>query len=370
LKIYLGFLLVGLLVVSLFDNLPVFAAYCGDPYCLSTPSGYQNENFTLGYTPTICEIEPSDSRFVNLSQLVITTTHLGVKNWLLQLNQNSTNKIWKMNEIILPPNDQIVFDPRCNISIVFEGQELDYCDAIYNGIYFQCGSIFNGITIPNQQTGTALIFIPYLMPIQNMQCQYEKNGMIYNMICRSQEHLESQARLLKSIQHEIGHALGLGHFIANSQLEAERWMNGTESIPSIMVSGQEGAIEYAKVTNIDAAQVKSIYRNNGFKPNNTKSQSAQNMEELELVSNESKIPYWIKSVIKWWTEGQISDSEFVNGMKYLSQQQIIDLPKTTHGYTYSQVPVWIKEIAKWWSQDQTNNTYFTSVTKWVIEHAV
>jgi nicotinamide mononucleotide adenylyltransferase len=313
-------------------------------------------------------MEPSDPRFANLPQLVITTTHLGVKNWLSQLNQNQTNKIWKINEIILPPSDQIVFDSRCNISIVFESQELDYCGDVFNGVYFQCGSIFNGITIPNQQTGTALIFIPYLMPIQNMQCQYEKNGMIYNSICRSQDHVESKDRLLKSIQHEIGHALGLGHYIANSQLQVERWINGTEPVPSIMVSSQEGSIEYAKVTNIDALQVKSIYGNNGFMQNKTESQ-IQTMEELELVSDESNIPSWIKNVTRWWTEDQISDSEFANGMKYLSQHHIIENLKTANNYKYSQIPVWIKEIARWWSQNQAGDTYFTSIEKWVIEHA-
>jgi hypothetical protein len=135
-----------------------------------------------------------------------------------------------------------------------------------------------------------------------------------------------------------------------------------------MVSSQEGAIESAKVTNIDVLQVKSIYGNSGFTQNNNESQTPQNMEELELGSNESKIPSWIKTVTKWWTEGQINDSEFANGMKYLSQHQIIELPKATHNFKVLEVPIWIKEISTWWSQNQASDIYFTSVARWIIDN--
>lgn len=94
------------------------------------------------------------------------------------------------------------------------------------------------------------------------------------------------------------------------------------------------------------------------------------MEELELVSNESKIPSWIKNVTRWWTEGQINDSEFANGMKYLLQHQIIELPKTTYHYKVLKVPIWVKEISKWWSQDQASDIYFTSVARGIVDGMV
>ncbi len=364
-------ILIGIL--STLSISQAFAVYpCGDPYCPDTPSGYQYEDFRLKYTPTICEVEPNDTRFPNLAQMVITTTHTGVQNWLTQLNNESgKNSTWKMNEIIISPSDKANLDPACNVTIVYESQELDYCGQIYNGVYFACGTTFNGITIPNPQTNTALVFIPYLMPIYGKQCEYEKNGITYDMICRSQEVTESQARLLKAIQHEIGHALGLGHFIASSQDEADRWIAGTELVPSIMVSGQEGGIEYAKVTAQDAYEIRSIYGIDGFEMNTTESNNIPSSDSLRIQTSEKPIPPWIKNVALWWSQGQINDSEFENCIKYLVQLGIIKVhPITSSSVGYTQIPPWIKDVANWWGANQASDTYFSSITQWLMQTSV
>jgi len=357
LKRCLGIILIGVFLTQVLSGSQVFAVYpCGFPYCPDTGPGYQYEDFRLKYTPTICEVEPNDTRFANLAQTVITTTHLGVQNWITQLNNGSgKNSTWKMNEIIMPPSYQINLDPACNIAIVYESQELDNCGQTYNGVYFACGGIFNGITIPNPKTNTALVFIPYLMPVYGKKCEYEKNGINYDLICRSQNVIESKARLLKAVQHELGHALGLGHFIATSQDEAGRWTAGTEPVPSIMVSGQEGGIEYATVTSQDANAIRSIYGTNGFADiNTTSAQSMQNLDSLRLQTNEGQIPSWIKNVTNWWSQGMINDYEFENCIKYLVQSGTIRV----HGIgpvsssLPQQIPAWIKDIASWWGANQ------------------
>ncbi|MDE1878507.1 MAG: hypothetical protein KGI07_08310 [Thaumarchaeota archaeon] len=370
-KRYLWIILVGILLTQVFSISQVFAVYpCGSPYCPDTSPGYQYEDFRLKYTPTICEVEPNDTRFPNLAQTVITTTHQSVQNWITQLNNGSgKNSTWKMNEIIIPPSDQINPYSPCNITIVYESQELDYCGETYNGVYFPCGSIFNGITIPNPQTNTALIFIPYLMPIYGKQCEYEKNGITYDLICRSQQEIESNSRLLKAIQHEIGHALGLGHFIANSQDEAGRWVAGTETVPSIMVSGQEGGIEYAKVTVQDANAIRSIYGTNGFNEISTSTENMQYLDSLRLQTNEAPIPHWIKNVTNWWSQGKINDSEFKNCIKYLVQQGTIrvHVMKPILSIRSQEIPSWLKNIASWWASSQAEDTFFSSIIQWIMQ---
>jgi len=41
------------------------------------------------------------------------------------------------------------------------------------------------------------------------------------------------------------------------------------------------------------------------------------------VFAEPQIQFWVKDVAKWWWEGQISDEEFITGIKYLMEEKII-----------------------------------------------
>ena len=43
----------------------------------------------------------------------------------------------------------------------------------------------------------------------------------------------------------------------------------------------------------------------------------------DVDSNYSKIPPWLKNNVKWWIDGQISDEDFLVGIKYLISNQII-----------------------------------------------
>ena len=38
------------------------------------------------------------------------------------------------------------------------------------------------------------------------------------------------------------------------------------------------------------------------------------------------IPTWVKNTAKWWSSGQIDDTTFVEGIKYLMEEKILDIP--------------------------------------------
>jgi hypothetical protein len=52
-----------------------------------------------------------------------------------------------------------------------------------------------------------------------------------------------------------------------------------------------------------------------------------------VFAEEQKIPSWVRNVVKWWGEGQVSDDEFIKGMKFLVENKImnIDLPASSTG---------------------------------------
>jgi len=46
----------------------------------------------------------------------------------------------------------------------------------------------------------------------------------------------------------------------------------------------------------------------------------------EIIEPTAEIPSWIRNTAQWWAEGQLSDIEFVNGLKWLIQNEIILAP--------------------------------------------
>jgi hypothetical protein len=51
---------------------------------------------------------------------------------------------------------------------------------------------------------------------------------------------------------------------------------------------------------------------------------------------DSSIPDWVKNNAKWWSEGTISESDYITSLEYLIQNGIIDLPSPIHEVTASQ----------------------------------
>jgi len=100
-----------------------------------------------------------------------------------------------------------------------------------------------------------------------------------------------------------------------------------------------------------------------------------------LVPNSSaqdaQIPGWIKNVASWWASGDISENEFLTGIEYLINNNIIlldfvpcnDEIQSQYGDTKS-VPDWIKNNANWWSDNLIDDTDFINGLQYLIEHKI
>ena len=100
-----------------------------------------------------------------------------------------------------------------------------------------------------------------------------------------------------------------------------------------------------------------------------------------LVPNSSaqdaQIPNWVKSVAGWWGSGDISENEFVTGIEYLINNNIIlldfvpcnDKIQSQYGDTKS-VPDWIKNNANWWSENLIGDTDFINGLQYLIEYKI
>jgi hypothetical protein len=93
-------------------------------------------------------------------------------------------------------------------------------------------------------------------------------------------------------------------------------------------------------------------------------QSAESQSELQ-------IPSWIKNNAKWWSQGQIGDSEFVKGVQYLIKQGIMKIPSTQANSSLSeQIPNWVKTNAGWWANGQISDNDFIKGIKYLVSSGI
>jgi hypothetical protein len=100
-----------------------------------------------------------------------------------------------------------------------------------------------------------------------------------------------------------------------------------------------------------------------------------------LVPNSSaqdaQIPSWVKNVAGWWASGVISENEFLTGIEYLINNNIIlldfvpcnDKIQSEYGNIKS-VPDWIKNNASWWSDNLIDDTDFINGLQYLIEYKI
>jgi len=92
---------------------------------------------------------------------------------------------------------------------------------------------------------------------------------------------------------------------------------------------------------------------------------------VSFAEGGSLVPGWIKNNAKWWSEGLISESDFVQGIQYLIKEEIIKVPSTqVSGERTSVVPAWVKNNAGWWADGQINDDSFVNGIQWLIENGI
>ena len=97
--------------------------------------------------------------------------------------------------------------------------------------------------------------------------------------------------------------------------------------------------------------------------------------DISLSLSESKIdttiPDWVRNNAGWWADGQIEDSDFVAGIQYLIENDIIKIPETQSGEsTIEEIPDWIKNNAGWWADGQIGDSDFISGIQYLIENGI
>ena len=84
-----------------------------------------------------------------------------------------------------------------------------------------------------------------------------------------------------------------------------------------------------------------------------------------------KIPQWIKTNANWWTTNQISDSEFLEGIDFLFEKQIVSFPeRDVISESQWTIPTWVKNSAGWWSEEKISDDEFLNIIENLVKRKI
>ena len=92
-------------------------------------------------------------------------------------------------------------------------------------------------------------------------------------------------------------------------------------------------------------------------------------EQLKDIHDEINIPSWIRNNAKWWSNGEIDDKSFVNGIQFMIKEGIIKIPPTENKEASKDVkiPEWIRNNAKWWSNGEIDDRTFANGIQYLVK---
>jgi len=85
-----------------------------------------------------------------------------------------------------------------------------------------------------------------------------------------------------------------------------------------------------------------------------------------------KVPGWIKNNAKWWSEGSISDSDYIGGLQHLIKEDIITVPRQApvESAGSDEIPDWVKNNAGWWANGQISEEEFLNSVQYLIKEGI
>ena len=95
------------------------------------------------------------------------------------------------------------------------------------------------------------------------------------------------------------------------------------------------------------------------------------------AQEETQIPSWIKNVAEWWAANEISEKEFLTGIEYFINNNIISFSFMPCGAVAATaasdptleaklIPDWVKNNAEWWATDQIEDADFLNGIEYLI----
>lgn len=261
----------------------------------------------INTTPIVCTIEPEKNEYLseNYVKLLMRETQVAVSEWEVKLKQTENKnhmRNWEINYTMIAVNEQETYPfDICQIFISFEQRPSDQNDwyKIIGTTEYEQGT-----------TGRSNIII-YYAAVEF--CVTEDSENYYYDPCYTKQP-RTMSQLGTVVRHEFGHALGLGHYLADNSDVNFRWAQGATLSPSIMAKFSHQNTRENKIQTIDVKMVRDLYGKSGFLPDSEISENS-NIESLEATKSQYVIPKGGYEIATIW--GFLNDTSKIKNVPVL-----------------------------------------------------
>ena len=89
----------------------------------------------------------------------------------------------------------------------------------------------------------------------------------------------------------------------------------------------------------------------------------------DVLGFSTYIPDWIKTYAKYWATGDLSDQEFMVGLDFMMNNNIIVIQHLDYSENNSvdEIPFWFRNTAQWWANDLISQQEFINSIKYLIQ---
>jgi len=318
---------------------------------------------TLTHDPTVCAFEP-ESDIRDAWKDLSAYTRDSVTDWEHKLNEHVRQRdTWNI-PLQLVSLEKQGSATDCDITINYLPKpELEEEEFEVAGVTYQTG-------INNRD------IIIYYLNIELERLDYTESsgqaGFYYSVVefdPSYADYLAPKSQLDTVIRHELGHALGLGHYITEDEKRFKKWVDGVERPPSVMIPTVPTKVISADITPLDIEKLVGIYGRDGFY---SEGQADSLHEDMIPDSQRVVLPDWIKNNAKWWSDGIISDKDFVSRIEFMIKNDIIEVETTgTNQFTVEQeIPDWVKNNARWWSDGLIPTEEFVKGLQYLVGNGI
>lgn len=94
--------------------------------------------------------------------------------------------------------------------------------------------------------------------------------------------------------------------------------------------------------------------------------------KVDFQLNKIQIPTFFKNVASWWSDGLIGDYEFVDGIEYLINEGIIEIPNLSQNTSSNEntIPDWVRQNIGWWTNNLTSDTELVNSIQYLVEKGI